>query len=68
MNGLFLLDVAPDPVSSAGVLIVLTIIVLAMVAVLIGGFVFLLVWRKRRKANLALVATGGDAQSSIPNQ
>jgi hypothetical protein len=51
MNGLFLLDIPPDPVSSGGigVLVVLAIIVLAIVAVLIGGFVFLLVRRKRRK-------------------
>lgn len=58
MINLLLFDLS-DPASSVGigVLIVLTIVVLAMVAVLIGGFVFLLVRRKRHKeANPAFSA------------
>jgi hypothetical protein len=58
MNGLFLFDIPADPGSSVGigVLIVLAIIVLAIVAVMIGGFVFLLVRRQRRNANATLGA------------
>ena len=61
MINLLLFDIA-DPTSSVslGVLIILTIVVLAMVAVLIGGFVFLLVRRQRHKeANPAFGAQQG---------
>jgi len=64
MNGLLLLDVPSDPSGvGIGVLAVLAIVVLAIVAVLIGGFVFLLVWRKRRHANAALGAVANVPQS-----
>ena len=58
MIGSLLFDIPPEPVSSVGigVLIVLAIVVLAIVAVFIGGLVFLLVRRKRRNANVALGA------------
>lgn len=64
MNGLFLFDIPADPGSSVGigVLIVLAIIVLAIVAVMLGGFVFLLVRRQRRNANAALGAAGNIPQ------
>lgn len=71
MIGLLLLDLAPDLPSAAGgigVVIVLAIIVLALVSALILGFVLLLVWRKRSKARVALVAAGSAPQPSSPNQ
>ncbi|MCU1264190.1 MAG: hypothetical protein JWM21_508 [Acidobacteria bacterium] len=53
MNALFLMDLAPDPAprSCFGV-VVLGIIVLLIVAAMIGGLVFLLVWRKRRNLSV----------------
>ena len=65
MNSLFLLDVAPDPVSTVGlgVVIILAVVILASVVVMVGAFVFLLVRRKRRNANTALVAGVNAPQS-----
>jgi len=48
-----LLDVAPDPVGggfSIVLAVLLLLIVLAITAICIGGLVFLVMWRKRRKA------------------
>ena len=46
----FLLDLAPDPSAiGAGELIVLVLVVLGLSALLIAGFVLLLIWRRRRK-------------------
>jgi hypothetical protein len=66
MIGLLLFDVA-DPVSSVGigVLIVLAIVVLAIVAVLISGFVFLLVRHKRRNANGVLANAALAAPGNV---
>lgn len=53
MMPLFLFDVRPDPPSAAiglGVLIALVLAILFISAVLIGGFVFLLVRRRRRQS------------------
>lgn len=54
---LSLIDVAPDPGGTGGVSIViyflLALIILAITALVLGGLVFL-VWRKRRKARLAV--------------
>jgi preprotein translocase subunit YajC len=71
MIGLFLLDVASDPPSAAigiGLLIILAIVILALISVLIFGFVLLLVWRKQRKSSDALIATTKVLQSNSPNQ
>jgi uncharacterized iron-regulated membrane protein len=49
---LLLFDVPADPTSTAlglGALIVIGLVVLALASLMIGGLVFLLVWRKRRK-------------------
>lgn len=62
MIGSLLFDIPPEPVSGVGigVLLVLAIVVLAIVAVLIGGLVFLLIWRKRhREAKPAFSAQQG---------
>ncbi len=57
MFSLLLLDIRTDPVSSFGIgaIVVLAIIVLAIVAALIGAFVLLLMWRKRRNAGAPIV-------------
>jgi hypothetical protein len=50
---LSLLDVAPDPVGggfSIVLAVLLVLIVLAVTATCIGGLVFLIIWRKKRKA------------------
>jgi hypothetical protein len=64
MNGFFLMDLAPDPAprSCFGV-VVLAIVVLAIVAAMIGGLVFLLVWRKRRNASVGAGAVANASQS-----
>lgn len=47
---LFLLDVAPDPVSTGlGAVILLLVIVMILAVAFAAGLVFLLIWRKRRK-------------------
>jgi hypothetical protein len=67
---LFLLDVRPEPTQAAGIgaVILLAIVVLIFVAILIGGFVFLLIWRKRRSANRSAIVTMNAPQPSSPNQ
>ena len=52
---LLLLDVGgPDPVGvGLGVIILLLIIVMVLAVAFAGGLVFLLIWRKRRKTNVA---------------
>lgn len=51
MNCLFLLDVAPDPVSMGlGAVILLLVIVMVLAVAFAGGLVLFLIWRKRRKA------------------
>lgn len=54
-----LLDVPPDPPQTAvgiGVLVVLLMIILFISALLVGGLVLLLVWRKRSKMKAAVEA------------
>lgn len=65
-----LMDLSPDPpaVVGIGALILLLIVILGFAAILIVGFVLLLVWRKRRRANVAVVANGGVPQPSNPSQ
>jgi hypothetical protein len=50
---LSLLDLSPDPVGTGswGVLILLLAIVMVLAVAFAGGFVFLLIWLKRRKPN-----------------
>lgn len=66
MIGSLLFDIPPEPVSSVGigVLIVLAIVVLAIVAVLIGGLVFLLIWHKRRNATASVSSAVAIPESS----
>jgi hypothetical protein len=63
---MFLLDVRPDPVQVGGVagLVLLAIVVLILTTTFIVGFVFLLKFLQRRKANVS----SGGAQPSSPNQ
>lgn len=64
MNCLFLLDVAPDPVSlGVGAVILLLLIVMVLAVAFAGGLVLFLIWRKRRKTNEAEkpVAAPGSA-------
>jgi hypothetical protein len=67
---MFLLDIQPTPPQPAGMvgLILLAIFVLLLVAVLIVGFVFLLKFLQRRKANTARLFSNGGVQPSSPNQ
>jgi hypothetical protein len=61
MMPLFLLDVRPDPPSAAIGLSVLIVLVLAIAfisTVLIGGFVLLMVRRKRRQSFAGAEAAG----------
>ena len=62
-----LLDVAPGPISSGGFSIVLAVllvlVVLAITAICIGGLVFLIMWRKRRKAVTSEPAVGLSFQT-----
>jgi flagellar basal body-associated protein FliL len=47
---LFLMDVAPDPVSlGVGAVILLLVIVMVLAVIFAGGLVLFLIWRKRRK-------------------
>ena len=47
---LFLMDVAPDPVTmGVGAVIVLLVIVMVLAVIFSGGLVLFLIWRKRRK-------------------
>lgn len=52
---LFLLDVAPNPVSVVpwGALILLLVIVFVLAVGFVAGLVFLLIWLKRRKLKQA---------------
>ena len=57
---LLLLDVAPDPVSMGlGAVILLLVIVMVLAVAFAGGLVFLLIWRKRRKAQVSLNPRSG---------
>jgi hypothetical protein len=61
-----LLDVAPDPPSAAsgvGVLIALLLVILFISALLVGGLVMLLIWRKRSK----MKATAEVVQEATAN-
>ena len=67
---MFLLDIPPTPPQPAGMvgLVLLAIFVLILVAVLIAGFVFLLKFLQRRKANTARLVRPVGVQPSSPNQ
>ena len=53
---MFLLDIKPPvPIDGVAGLVLLAIVVLILVALLIGGFVFLLKLIQRRKANVARI-------------
>ena len=67
---MFLLDVSPDPVSIGGVgaLLLLAIVVLILSAMLIVGFVLLLKFLQRRKADAAGASGASVPQPSSPNQ
>ncbi len=67
---MFLIDIPPTPPPAASVagLVLLAIFVLLLVAVLIVGFVFLLKFLQRRKANTARLVSNGGVQPSSPNQ
>ena len=67
-NSLLLLDVPPEPTSSSGMAIgVMLVVIVLLVAVLLAGFVSLLVWRKRLQAKSEL-GVPMQPQPSSPNQ
>lgn len=63
MTNAILLDVAPDPVLTAGSLIALGILIVGVVTIFVLALVFVLFWLKRRKAT----ATPASNQPSSPN-
>lgn len=67
-----LIDVAPDPVSM-GVVLAVVLFVCALVALLLGGLVFFLWYRKRSLRHTEMIrpersAANNAAQVNSPNQ